>query len=87
MKILTNKEYAYLQKCREYYEKYRKAHQAHGKTEGARASRARYYAKTRKVQNARRAEQYRVAHPGARPYKPRKPTTGNLYNNYETKEA
>ena len=71
MKILTNKEYEHLIKCKEYYDEYVKRYKNVGKTERAKLARAKYWAKNKKRFAAMRAEQYRQEHPDAKKYKPR----------------
>lgn len=71
MKILTNKEYEYLQKCKEYYEVYVKTYKKAGKTESAKRARAKYWKKNKNRFNTLKATQYRQSHPFAKEYKPR----------------
>lgn len=75
MKILTNKEYEYLQKCKRYYEEYVENYKKIGRTESAKKARAKYWRKNKKRFHELKATQYRQTHPDAKKYKPRKQTT------------
>lgn len=76
MKIITNKEYEYLMKCKDYYEEYVKNYKKAGRTESARLARARYWKKNKKRFGAMKAEQYRLTHPDAKKYIPRNKNKG-----------
>ena len=72
MKIISNKEYLYLQTCKIYYEAYVEHYKETGKTERAALARKKYWAKNKKKFAELRAKQYRQTHPDAKKYKPRK---------------
>jgi hypothetical protein len=72
MKIISNKQYEYLQKCKEFYEKYVEHYKMVGKTKNAALARKRYWAKNKERFGELRAQQYRETHPDAKKYKPRK---------------